>query len=230
MRESGSAGTKIPTGDPAGLRTGESAGHVQDRVRVSWLGTRMAARVGTVSNGTLRRAERILGIFTAHYKGEGPTEALSSRRWTHGRIGFHVWSSVGGFEGTIYSVATSMSTRLPLETDRRFVCLSGLHHAGRFGPVRVAVAGGSGVDRHPSRSQPRLAAVPPSGSWRSCRHCPCTTSEGWHLPPRAPRDATRGHCRARPGSSERNLPLADPLHDLTRSSWSPRPPPPQVRG
>ena len=67
-----------------------------------------------------------LGSSLPTTRGEGPTEALSSRRWTHGRIGFHVWSSVGGFEGTIYSVATSMSTRLPLETDRR-VCVPFRH-------------------------------------------------------------------------------------------------------
>jgi hypothetical protein len=71
-----------------------------------------------------RHLERILGIYTAHYNGRRPHRALSSRRRTHGRIGFYVRSSVGGFGGTIYSVATSMSTRLPLEPDRRFVCPS----------------------------------------------------------------------------------------------------------
>ena len=81
-----------------------------------------------------------LGSTPPTTTGEGPTESLSSRRRTHGRIGFHVRSSVCGFEGAIYSVATSMSTRLPLETDRRDCVpfrhdlLGGLiheHHAGR---------------------------------------------------------------------------------------------------
>jgi hypothetical protein len=72
-----------------------------------------------------RHLERILGIYSAHYNGRRPHRGLELKTPDHGRIGFHVRSSVGGFGGTIYSVASSMSTRLPLEPDRRFVCPSG---------------------------------------------------------------------------------------------------------
>jgi hypothetical protein len=73
-----------------------------------------------------RHLERILGIYTPTTTSEDHTAALSSRRRTRGRIGIRVRSSVAGFEGTIYSLATSMSTRLPLEPDRMFVCPSAI--------------------------------------------------------------------------------------------------------
>jgi hypothetical protein len=81
------------------------------------------AWIGYWSWGAATSSES-LGSTPPTTTGEGPTEALSFKRRTHGRIGFHVRSSAGGFEGTIYSAATSMSTRWPLEPDRRFVCPS----------------------------------------------------------------------------------------------------------
>ena len=69
-----------------------------------------------------RHLERILEIYTAHYNGRRPHRGLELKTPDPRTDRLHIRSSVGGFGGTIYSVATSMSTRLPLEPDPRFVC------------------------------------------------------------------------------------------------------------
>jgi hypothetical protein len=69
-----------------------------------------------------RHLERVLRTYNPHYNEARPHRGLDLKRRSRGRIRFHVRSLMDGFEGTIYSVATSMSTSLSLEPDRRFVC------------------------------------------------------------------------------------------------------------